>query len=139
MKDGKPAEIAAFLGEVSDPQAGPLVHGQEGDVDGIEGDGAAVRLDHAEDHAEGGGFSGPVAAEKPDDFALTQQEADVVDDNAAVVGFYELGDFQEGSFCPRGSGADSLSHGSGKSSLPTVVDNSWITPSDRLPIRSSDN
>ena len=81
MKDGKPAEIAAFLGEISDPQPCPLVHGQESDVDGVEGDGAAVRLDHAQDHAESGGFSGPVAAEQPDDFALTQQEADIVDDD----------------------------------------------------------
>ena len=77
------------------PEPGPLVHGQEGDIDGVEGDGPAVRLDHAQDHAESGGFSGPVSTQQADDFALAEEKADIIDDNAAVVGFDKLGDFEK--------------------------------------------
>jgi hypothetical protein len=70
LKDGEPAEIASFLGEISDSEPGAFEHGEEGDIDGIEGHRAAVRLNHAENHAESGGFPGPVAAEEPDDLAL---------------------------------------------------------------------
>ncbi len=95
LEDGQPAEIAAFLGEIPDSEPGALEHGEVGDIDGIEGDRSAVRLDHAEDHAESGCFSGPVSAEEADDFPLAKQKADIVNDRAAAVGFDELGDFQK--------------------------------------------
>lgn len=95
LNDGEPAEIASFLGEISDSEACALEHGKEGDIDGIEGDGAAVGFHHAEDHAESRCFSGPVATQKADDFALAKQKCDVIDDRPPVVGFDELGNFQK--------------------------------------------
>ncbi len=85
LQHGQPAEIAAFLGEVSDSKAGAFEHGQKGDIDRVECDGAAVRLDHAEDHAEGGGFPRPVAAQEADDLTLTDQKADVVDNRPPAI------------------------------------------------------
>ena len=40
----------------------------------VEGDGPAVGLDHAQDHAEGGGFARPVSAQEPDDFLLARRK-----------------------------------------------------------------
>ena len=95
LPDGQPAKIAAFLREIADAPPGPLVHGQVGDVGGVEGDRPAVGGDHAQDHAEGGGFARPVAAEQADDLFLGQDEADLIDDGPAVVTFDELGGFEQ--------------------------------------------
>jgi len=66
-----------------------------GDVVAIEGHRAAVGLDHAHDHSEGGGLAGAVAAEDADDFFLVEDEADLINDHAAVVGLDQLGGFQK--------------------------------------------
>jgi hypothetical protein len=66
-----------------------------GDVVTVEGDRAAVGLDHAHDHSEGGGLASAVAAEDADDFFLVQNEADLVDDHAAVVRLDQLCSFEK--------------------------------------------
>src|SRR5205823_8037244 len=52
-------------------------------------------LDHAHDHAERGGLARAVAAEDANDFLLVEDEADLVNDHTAVVGFDQLGGFKK--------------------------------------------
>jgi hypothetical protein len=52
-------------------------------------------VDHAHNQAERGGFSRAVSAENPDDLFRMNDEADVVDDDAAAVGLHELGGFEQ--------------------------------------------
>ena len=65
------------------------------DVFAVEGDCAAVGLDHAHDHSESGGLAGAIAAKDADDFLLVQHKADLVNDHPAVVRLDQFGGFQK--------------------------------------------
>ncbi len=56
---------------------------------------AAVGNDHAEDHAEGGGFSRAVAAEQADDFLLGDDKADIIDNGSSAVTLAEFCRFKK--------------------------------------------
>jgi hypothetical protein len=66
-----------------------------GDVSGVEGDGAAVGDDHAENHSEGCGLAGTISAEQSDDLLLSEDEADFIDHAPAVVAFDQFGGFEK--------------------------------------------
>ena len=95
LLDGEALEDAGFLGEVAHAAAGAFVHGQFSDVEAVELNLAAIGDDHAHDHAEGGGFAGPVAAEESDDFAVLDGEGDVVNDGPWTVAFDQVGGFEK--------------------------------------------
>ena len=90
LLDGESLKDAGLLGEVAHAALGAFVHGQVGDVFAGEVDGAAIGGEHADDHAEAGGFSGAVSTEEADDFAAADAEADVVDDHAATEAFDQV-------------------------------------------------
>ncbi len=89
-------EDRGLLAEVAHAQAGVAVHGQAGDLGVVEQDAPGVALDHADGHAEGGGFARAVAPEQADDLGVLDIEGDAVDDGAVVVGLLEVDGFEEG-------------------------------------------
>src|SRR5207248_2872368 len=88
-------ENARFLRQIADSAAGTLEHWEMRDVRRVEGDGAAVRRDHPENHPERGRLAGAIASEQADNFLLLKQEADVIDDAASVVTLCQLCDFEK--------------------------------------------
>ena len=95
LPDGESLKVAPLLGKIADPLACPLVHGEVGDVRAVKGNRPAVGHDHPQDHSEGGGLSGSVAAEQADDLLLLEHKADLIDHGPAVVGLAQLGGFQQ--------------------------------------------
>src|SRR5688572_11333438 len=65
------------------------------DVGPVEGNCPGVGRHHAEDHAEGGGLTGPVSAEQTDDFFLGEDETHLIDNGSAAVRLDELGSFEK--------------------------------------------
>src|SRR5687768_1727259 len=104
LPDRELAKDALFLRQVPDALASPLVHGQVGDVRGVESDCATLRDDHAQDHPEGGRLARPVSAEEADNLLLVEEEANLVHDGPPVVTLYQLGDFEKvhSMLCRRG-------------------------------------
>ena len=56
------AEDGFFLGEIAEAVAGPLVHGQPGNVTVAHANLTSVGGNEAGDHVEGSGFAGPIGA-----------------------------------------------------------------------------
>jgi len=60
------------------------VHGEPGDFGVVEDDASGVTFDHADGHAEGGGFACAVSSEEPDDLGVLDFEGYAVDDGSSV-------------------------------------------------------
>src|SRR5690606_33851831 len=95
LLDGHAAEDAGLLAEVAHAEAGPLVHGEPGDLLAVEEDPAVVGVDHADGHTERGGLPGAVAAQEADDLGALDVEGHVVHDDPTGVDLAEMGGLQE--------------------------------------------
>ena len=91
----------AHHGVLEDPPdvLGPLVLGQVGDVDAVDGDGAGIHRPHPGHGIEQGGLAGAVAADDGDEIPVGQGEGDPVEgplliDGAGVKGLVDLFEFK---------------------------------------------
>ena len=86
---GKFAENGRFLGEIANAESGALVHREAGDVAVLEFDHAGIGRHYANDHIEGGRFSGAIGPEQADDLAGGHRDRNAVHHATAAVLFYE--------------------------------------------------
>ena len=56
------------------------------EVDALDADAPGARLQHAEDHVDGGGLAGAVGAQQPDDLVAAHCEGDAVYGDRVAVG-----------------------------------------------------
>ena len=76
---------ARLLAEVSHPRQGVAIHREPRDIIALKVNGACLRRDHADRHAEARRLARAVSAEQPDDFADADIKAHPVDDAAISV------------------------------------------------------
>jgi hypothetical protein len=79
------AEDRGLLGQVAHPQAGPLVHGDLGDVPVVQEDLPPVRGDEPHHHVEGGGLPCPVGPQEPHDLPLLDLQVHAVHHLAPLI------------------------------------------------------
>src|SRR5688572_20298627 len=82
--DGEAAEDRGLLRQIADPQPRPLIHRQRRDIEAVEIDTAAIRLDQPGDHVEHRRLAGAVRAEQADRLAAPHVEAHALDHFAAT-------------------------------------------------------
>ena len=86
---GEFAEGGGLLGEVTEAEAGALVHAEFGDLATVESNATAGGGHEADNHVKGGGLAGAVGAEEADDLTGGDVEIDAIDDIAGAEGFDE--------------------------------------------------
>ena len=100
------AEHTGLLGEVADPQARPLGHGQHLDAASIQQYPALVGAEQTSDQAKGGGLPGPVRSEQTHHLPWVELDGDVVHEHPAAKGQKHIVEHQ--------------AHGVGRSGLSVV-------------------
>jgi hypothetical protein len=96
--DRQLAEDRRLLRQVTYPVPRPEIHGEAGNLFGIEENLPPVGPLKTYDHVKDGGLARAVRAEEPDDLALAYVERHAVDDRALAVGFLQPLDTEHARF-----------------------------------------
>ena len=83
-------EDRCLLGKIADPQLGPFVHGQFGDLRIVQENMPAIRDDLAGNHVEAGRLAGSVRAEEADNLSLFHFHRDALHHRSDAIFLHEF-------------------------------------------------
>ena len=94
--DREAAEDRALLRQITNPEPGPPIHGQMGDLRAVEADPAAVGGNEARDHVEHGRLAGAIGSQKSHSFTAPDGERDIAHHRPPLVGLPQPFNHQPG-------------------------------------------
>jgi hypothetical protein len=83
----KVAEDTRLLGQIANPQTGPLVHRQVSDINLIQANSSLIRSFEASGDIKGSGFTCPIRPQQAHDFPLTYGQTNLVHYPPPTIGF----------------------------------------------------